>query len=318
MEKFLIDEYDAKQRIDKFIRKNLNNTPLSMIYKLFRKKDIKVNGKPVKEDYLLDIGDEVTIYLPIEKEKFIIEKEYRPVKPSFKIVYEDENILMVNKSKGILVHNAENKGMSTLTDQVITYLVQKGEYDPKKLGFTPAPAHRLDRNTSGLVLYGKNMQALQELNEAFKNKEQIQKYYLVLVAGKIKEEGIIDKRLLKNEDNKMVRVVKEGGQSALTIYRPLKVSSNYSLVEAELKTGRTHQIRVHFASINHPVIGDKKYGDFKTNAEFKKHFEWEDQFLHAYKVTFKDFEYLSYLNNKTFKAELDNQKAKIIKEIFKD
>jgi len=315
MEKFVITKQDANQRVDKFIRKSLNNTPLSMIYKLFRKKDVKVNGHPVKEDYILQEKDELAIYLPAEKEKFVIEKSYRPVQPSFKIVYEDENILIVNKSTGVLVHNAENKGVSTLTDQVITYLVQKGEYDSRSQAFIPSPAHRLDRNTSGLVLYGKNMQALQELNKALKDKTNIRKFYRVLVVGKIKEDGVIDSPLLKNEKTKMVSVNKNGLE-ALTLYHPLQVNENYSYVEAEIKTGRTHQIRVHFASINHPVIGDKKYGNFHTNSEFKKQYGWENQFLHAYKVHFSGFSFLEYLNGRDFIAELPDDKKKIIRQVF--
>ena len=315
MKKYIVSKQEANQRIDKFLRKSLNNTPLSMIYKLFRKKDVKVNGHPVKEEYLLQENDEIAVYLPVEKESFVLEKEYRPVQPAFKIVYEDDNILVVNKGMGVLVHNAENKNVSTLTDQVITYLVQKGEYDPKTQAFIPAPAHRLDRNTTGLVLYGKNMQTLQELNKAFKDKTNIRKFYQVLVAGRVLEAGEISAKLLKNEKTKMVRV-SEQGQSALTIYRPLKHNDNYSLVEAEIKTGRTHQIRVHFASINHPVIGDKKYGNFHTNSEFKKEYGWENQFLHAYKVILSGFSYLDYLNGKEFIAELPADKKQIIRKLF--
>ncbi|MGI6377502.1 RluA family pseudouridine synthase [bacterium] len=317
MEKHVVTAQEAQQRIDKFVRKYLNNTPLSMIYKLFRKKEIRVNDKPVAEDYILKENDEIKIYLPLAKEKFIVEQEYRPIKPNFKIVYEDDNVLVVNKEKGVIVHNAENKSYGTLTDQVITYLVQKGLYDPKKKTFVPAPAHRLDRNTSGLVIYGKNMAALQELNSAFKKQEGLQKIYQVLIVGRVLETGKIELRLQKDAKEKKVRVVNRQGLEALTFYRPLKISEKFSLVEATIKTGRTHQIRAHFAAINHPVVGDKKYGNFQLNSDFKRQFNWENQFLHAHKLIFNNFnDTLKYLNGKIFQAELPNDKKTIIRKIF--
>lgn len=317
MEKHTISNQEANQRIDKFVRKYLNNTPLSMIYKLFRKKDIKINGKAVKEDYILQEDDELVIFLPATKKDFVVEKEYRPVKPSFKIIYEDDNVLVVSKPMGLLVHNPENKNMMTLTDQVVTYLVQKGEYDPKTKGFIPSPAHRLDRNTSGLVIYGKNMESLQELNNAFKEHDNLEKHYLALVVGRLDKDGKIENQLLKDANTKLVRVVRSGGQEAISFYKPIKFNDKYSLVDVEIKTGRTHQIRVHMSSIGHPVVGDKKYGDFGNNSYFYKTYNWENQFLHAYKLKLlKVGSKLNYLEGKEFVCDLPKEKNSIISKIF--
>lgn len=318
MEKYVIQPQEGNQRIDKYLRKCLNNTPLSMIYKLFRKKDVKVNGKPVKEEYIINPGDVITIYLPIAKEEFSKPVIHQKLKKQFKVIYEDENILIVSKPVGLLVHEAEGQYYNTLANQVISYLEENGDYNPSEThGFIPGPAHRLDRNTSGLVIFGKNMLALQELNEAFKTRSNIDKFYLALVEGKITENGSINFNLDKSAEEGKVRVVKHGGQEALTIYKPIQTNEKYTLLEVELKTGRTHQIRVHMAYIKHPVIGDKKYGNFLLNSYFEKEFSWKNQFLHAYKIIFNDFKgILSYLNGKTFSDDLPEDKKMIIRKIF--
>ncbi len=318
MEKYKVSFQENNQRIDKYLRKCLNNTPLSMIYKLFRKKDVKVNGKPVKEDYIIHADDEITVYLPIPKDDFTKPLAVAKVKRQFITVYEDDNILIVSKPTGLLVHEAEGQYYNTLSNQVISYLQEKGEYQPDKTpGFIPGPAHRLDRNTSGLVIFGKNMLSLQELNEAFKNREGLQKYYLTLVEGKISNEGIINCELKKSAKEGKVYVVKSGGQEAITIYRPVEYNEKYTLLEVELKTGRTHQIRVHMAYISHPVIGDKKYGNFQLNSYFEKEYNWENQLLHAYKIVFNGLKgNLSYLNGKAFTDELPKDMQTIIRKIF--
>ena len=173
MKKLVIDQYDDHQRIDKYLKKVLVQAPSSLIYKMLRKKDVKVNGKRVKENYILHSGDEVELFL--YEDKF---KEY--TKPltiyelpiTFKVVYEDAHILIVDKPAGLLVHEDINESVNTLSNQVLTYLHQKGEYDPEKnISFTPGPVHRLDRNTSGLVIFGKDMRALQDLNTMMKTRQ---------------------------------------------------------------------------------------------------------------------------------------------------
>lgn len=324
MKEFIISEKDSSQRIDKYIKKVLNEAPLSFIYRLFRVKDIKVNNKRVDISYILNEGDIVKVYVSDAKlEEFSKKKTVIPVSDfDLDIVYEDENILIVNKPRGILIHGDENETRMTLSNVVLNYLVKKGEYDPTlDKGFIPSPAHRLDRNTSGLVLFGKNMVSLQELFEIIKEKECIEKHYLALLNGNLKKDGVIDLPLKKDEKTGKVTVtsLKNGGKTALTKYSIKANYNDYTLVDAHLITGRTHQLRVHFASLNHPIVGDSKYGNFVINKEFEKRYKFHNQFLHAYKLEFKKvIGKLSYLSNKTFECKLPSEEENIINKIKED
>lgn len=311
-----ITSKDANQRVDKYVKKYLNEAPLSFIYKLFRKKDVKINKHWVKENYIIQDGDELAIYITdAQLEEFNKSKEAKKADLNHPIVYEDENILIVDKPRGLLVHGDQNEKSITLANEVINYLYYKDEYNPKDKGFTPAPAHRLDRNTSGLVVFAKNLESLQILEDLFKEKENIEKEYLALVKGRIDSKLAIDYPLLKDEKTGVVKVSKNG-KSALTIVTKEKEYGDFSLVKVQILTGRTHQIRVHLSSVGHPVIGDSKYGDFKLNKEFKDLYNFENQFLHAYKLTFKNIEgRLSYLTNKTFKAELPKEEKQLLEKI---
>jgi len=312
----LVTKRDANQRVDKYVKKYLNNAPLSFIYKLFRKKDVKINKHWVKENYILQDGDELSIYISDEQLKeFNSPKEIKKVDLNHPIIYEDENILIIDKPRGLLVHGDQNEKTVTLTNEVLNYLFYKGEYNPKEKGFVPAPAHRLDRNTSGLVVFAKNLISLQELEDLFKNKENISKEYLALVKGNLEGKVEINAPLLKDENTGIVRISKNG-KSALTIVEKVKNYGDFSLVNVKILTGRTHQIRVHLASINHPVIGDSKYGDFKLNKEFKDLYNFENQFLHAYRLGFKKIDgHLSYLSNKTFESSLPKVEENLLKKL---
>ena len=307
---------DANQRVDKYVKKYLNEAPLSFIYKLFRKKDVKINKHWVKENYILQEGDELAIYISDQQlEEFNKPKEIEKVNLNHPIIYEDENILIVDKPRGLLVHGDENEKVVTLANEVINYLYFKGEYDPKEKGFIPAPAHRLDRNTSGMVAFAKNLISLQILEELFKNKDNIDKEYLALVKGRVDQKLEIDSPLLKDEKTGTVRISKYG-KSALTFVEKVKFYGDFTLVKVLILTGRTHQIRVHLASLNHPVIGDSKYGDFKINKMFKDLYGFENQFLHAYKLKFKNIDSkLSYLSNKEFVSPLPSELDKLLKKI---
>ena len=307
---------DANQRVDKYVKKYLNEAPLSFIYKLFRKKDVKINKHWVKENYILQEGDELSIYISDQQlEEFNKPKEIEKVNLNHPIIYEDENILIVDKPRGLLVHGDENEKVVTLANEVINYLYFKGEYDPKEKGFIPAPAHRLDRNTSGMVVFAKNLISLQILEELFKNKDNIDKEYLALVKGRVDQKLEIDSPLLKDEKTGTVRISKYG-KSALTFVEKVKFYGDFTLVKVRILTGRTHQIRVHLASLDHPVIGDSKYGDFKINKMFKDLYGFENQFLHAYKLKFKNIDSkLSYLSNKEFVSPLPSELDKLLKKI---
>jgi 23S rRNA pseudouridine955/2504/2580 synthase len=319
MKEIIITSLEANQRIDKYVRKILNEAPLSFIYRIFRKKDVKVNGHWVKIDYMLKDGDDVKIYVTNEQLKdFDKPKEIIKLPFPHQIVYEDDNILIVNKPKKLLIHGDEKEKRLTLSNQVLSYLYDKGEYDPHNKGFIPSPAHRLDRNTSGLVIFGKNLASLQALEDLFKDKDEIEKHYLALVKGHIDKEGTINVPLKKNDKIGLVfpSTIEEGGKSAITKYKLIEYIGNDSLVDVTLVTGRTHQIRVHMQYISHPVIGDAKYGNFEYNKIFKNNYHYETQFLHAYKIIFKCPKgLLKYLEGKEFEAELPLEELGLLNKL---
>ncbi len=318
---YTITDKDCNQRIDKFLKRMLKDAPVSFLYKMFRQKDVKVNGKKASIDYILKEGDVVDIYLKEELlNQFHKEALLRPVKADFPILYEDDNILVIDKPKGLLVHGDEGEKRITLQNMVLNYLKDKREWDPDSLtGFIPSPAHRLDRNTSGIVIFGKNLPALQELLTLFRERTQIEKRYTLLVRGITSERGEINYPLIKDSNKKMVKVgtIQKGAKPALTRFHRLKsYACGFSLVEAELLTGRTHQLRVHFAAIGHPIVGDSKYGDFKVNDNFEKMYGLKNQFLHASYFKFDKIDgVLSYLSGKEFTSPLPEKEVKILSSI---
>ena len=317
-----ISTNDQNKRLDKFVKKYLVKAPDSFIYKLFRKKDVKVNKKPKPIDYVTQLGDVVTIYLTKEQEESFIEKKNVETseKMEFKVIYEDENILVVNKSTNLLVHDGDDKlkNDDTLTKQVLNYLIKTNAYDPSKENiFIPALAHRIDRNTSGLVVFGKTSIALQELFKAFKNHDGMDKEYETLVCGKLTEKGKIEAKLIKNEKTKIVNVDEVNGLTAKTLYKPVKVYEDVTLLNVKILTGRTHQIRVHLKHINHPLVGDQKYGNRNSDLLAKK-YHMNGYFLHAKKLCFNNLENdLAYLNGKEFVAPLFDWEVKLINKLNK-
>lgn len=316
MKEIVVPQSCEGQRAEKFVRKYLPEAPLGFIYKAFRKKDIKINGHWVKKDALIHGGDVLRIYVTDQQlEDF--KKERPAVKREFPhpIVYEDENVLIVDKPKGVLVYGDKTGVRETLGNAVLDYLYLKGEYDPNIPGFVPSPAHRLDRNTSGLVVYGKTDAGLKALAELFKERTQIHKTYLALVLGDIAKDGSIDLPLWKDTEKGRVYVksLQNGGKTALTKYHPVQRYDNYTMVEVELVTGRTHQIRVHFAAIGHPLVGDEKYGDFASCREVKAKTGLDSQFLHAHSLNFGKLDGpLSGVSGRTFRSPLPSNLAKVI------
>lgn len=318
---FKIIDTESGQALEKYVRKVLNTAPLSFIYKLFRKKDIKVNGHWEKEKYILNVDDEVSIYVSdAQLEEFNKKNEYQP-NDSIKdwIIYEDKNIILINKPRGVLVQKDDHSSDKALDQLVIEYLMFKGEYDPQKeQGFKPGPAHRIDRNTSGIVIFGKNHASLVYLFELLKNHELIGKHYISLVCGDVLEDGVVEAPLRKNFDQKKVVVasVKDGGKPSKTIYHVLEHLNGYTLLDLTLVTGRTHQIRAHMSYIRHHVVGDTKYGDFKVNNLFKKEYGFENQFLHASELHFGKLEKpLENLSSKSFKAEMPDEYKELINKL---
>ena len=322
MKKIKINENDANQRIDKYLKKLLVNAPANFIYKMFRKKDIKVNGKKVDEKYILKNNDVVEMFLYEDKfQEFTAAKSIYDVEKTFKVLYEDKHVLIVYKSTGLLVHEDINESVNTLTNQVLSYLAKKNELDlGRENTFMPGPVHRLDRNTSGIVIFGKTLAALQCLNEMIKQRHCIEKSYLTICKGKLNQKRSLKNYMIKLEDQAQVKLVNKDHPGALTmetLVKPLKSNDSYSLVEVTLVTGRMHQIRVHLASIDHPVIGDRKYGDFELNKIIKKSFGLNNQLLHAYKIRFvKTFGVLDYLQDKEIICPVPELFKKIEKSLF--
>lgn len=313
---------EAGQRIDKFARKWLSDVPLGAIFKGIRKGDLRVNGKKVKQNYFLEQGDVVEAkYItsntkPKRKEEKFQDVDYTEMK----ITYEDENMLIAEKWPGILVHSDKKNGEATLTDYVLSYLYQKGEYIPEhEITFTPAPCNRLDRNTSGIVLYGKNYQSLKLLNEMIRERK-IKKYYNALVKGKIKE-GYYEAYISKDQDNNLSQVFDTEKSNTKKIAMEVKVLDtvgSYSFLELHLITGRSHQLRAHLAYLKNPIIGDNKYGDKKLNSFFCNKYQLAFQFLYSYKLVFKDCpKELSYMENRTIIEAMPSIFKKIKKDVLK-
>ncbi len=317
-----IGKNEENQRIDKFLRKYMPKASLSFIYKIIRKKYVKVNYKKIEKDYLLQIEDTLQIYLSEETlQQFCEKKEIAVVPVNFKVIYEDPNLLLVEKPSGLLVHGNSHENKYTLINQVIKYLFDKGEYHPRiEKTFTPASVNRLDRNTSGIVIIGKNHETLQNLNEMMRNRESIKKYYLTIVKGHVKEAKALKGYLRKDDKKNKVEILGQATDHAKAIdtrYQPIKSNHVYSLLEVEILTGRSHQIRLHLASEGFPIIGDQKYGDPKTNKIFASQYGLNHQFLHAYKIEFHQcLGNLNYLEGKSFTSVLPKKLKNIEKDLF--
>ena len=273
MKKIVVEKNDAGQRLDKFMHKFFKSAmPTSMIYKSIRKKRIKINGKRGNEGDILQVGDVLEMY--INDEFFETEKTpVTKVKADFDVVYEDENIILIDKRAGIVVHDDDNGTVNTLVNQLYSYLIDKGEYNPdNENSFVPSLCNRIDRNTSGIVICAKTATALRVLNQKMKDRE-LHKLYLCVVHGKMeKKTDTLEGYLVKDEKKNKVFISetnKNGGKFIRTKYTVLGYSDGLSLLEIDLLTGRTHQIRAHMAYLGMPVLGDSKYGDNNLNRQLK-------------------------------------------------
>lgn len=319
MKEFTIGKNDAGQRLDRFAGKAAPLLPSSLTQKYIRLKRIKVNGKGAKRDTKLSLGDIVQMY--VNDEFFELPNDdnaYLKVSaPNLNIIYEDENIILVNKEAGVLCHSDGTWSYNTLIARLQAYLYAKQEWRPKdENSFAPALCNRIDRNTQGIVIAAKNAEALRILNDKIKDRE-IDKYYLTVVCGKPNPPaGRIENYLFKDAKKNQVFIKKTqepGAKIAITEYQTLTTKGNLSLVECLLLTGRTHQIRVHMASKGTPLLGDGKYGSEKTNRQYKEN----GQLLCSYKLKFNfknDSGILNYLNGKVFSIT----ETEFVKKYFPD
>lgn len=306
MTEITIQKNDAGQRADRFLSKAYPNLKSALVCKLMRKKRIKLNGAKTEPNIILKEGDVFRFYLSDEllaKEPVKREFDIEEISAEINVIYEDENILLIDKPAGLVVHEDNDNSTDTLINRVISYLYHKGGYDPEKENsFVPALVNRIDRNTSGIVIAAKNAEALRVLNQKVRDRE-IQKLYLCEVIGTPKPEAATLTAYLKKlpDENRVIISDKkqDGFLTIKTKYRVRESRGELSLVEVDLLTGRTHQIRAHFSHIGHPLLGDGKYGDNAVN----KRYHAKTQALCAYKLVFRfttDAGVLEYLNGREF------------------
>ncbi len=315
MRKLIISKNESGQRIDRFLKKYLNKAPNSFIFKMLRKKNIELNKKRAKPETMLKEGDIVYLFLAEDTiNKFRDVKSFES-NIDINLVYEDKNIILINKDIGISSHSSY-EGEDNLVDGMISYLIEKGDYNPEKeKTFIPSIVNRLDKNTSGIVIGCKNYQSLKAMNEAMRD-DKIDRYYISLVSGDLKDKLVLEDYLLKDKDRNKVEILEEETENSKEIktkVRKIESNGKYSLVEVQLLTGRSHQIRAHLASIGNPLVGDPKYGERQVNSYFYKNYKLESQFLHSNKVKFTDMpKPLEYLSGKEFTCELGNSLKNIV------
>ncbi len=308
MKSFTIGKNDAGQRLDRWLGKTLPVLPAPLDQKYIRLKRVKVYGKGAKRDTRLVVGDVLELYIndeffdaPAPENAFL-----SVFTPQLDILFEDEHIMLVNKKAGMVVHPDEKEYINTLITHIQAYLYQKKEWNPREeSSFTPALCNRIDRNTGGIVIAAKTAEALRVMNQKVKDRE-IEKHYLCVVVGKMNPpQGKLENFLRKDEARNQVTVHNSpvpDGKTATTLYKTLAYKNGLTLIECDLITGRTHQIRAQFAHAGHPLLGDGKYGKGKVNKEYGRSI----QALYSYKLTFSfttDAGCLEGLNGRTWEVD---------------
>lgn len=324
MQEIIVDRNEADQRLTKLLMKYLNKAPSSFIYKMLRKKNIKLNGARAKGDELLKKGDIIQLYLSDETISGF-QNEMAPVQPSpskhfeLKVIYEDENILIADKPVGVLSQKAEASDYS-INEAFIDYMLDKGEITQAQLQtFKPSICNRLDRNTSGLIICGKSLIGSQEMNGIIKNR-LVDKYYTTIIHGELTK--TIDSRCYHIKDGFKVHIYdekpSEGNAAEIhTIFEPVKSSNGYTLVRVKLITGKTHQIRAQAAHLGFSIIGERKYNNHIGSIDFNKKYDLKYHLLHCESLYFHDMKGpLDYLNHKEFTCEKPKLFQKIERELF--
>ena len=328
MKEYIIGKNEANQRLDKYLHKLLKEASNGFLYKMLRKKNITLNGKKAEGVEKLQEGDHVKLFLsdetflkfagqpPVHKDEANV--KLKPV--SLSVVYEDEDILIINKPQGMLSQKAKPSDVSA-NEYIMEYLLDTGALTGEDLRtFRPSICNRLDRNTSGLLIAGKSLRGLQEMAECLKDRS-MKKYYRCIVKGTVAEKKKITGYLKKDEGSNQVQIYSKevpDSRHIETEYTPVETFPDATLLEVHLITGRSHQIRAHLASIGHPVAGDEKYGDHNWNLTLKKKYDIHGQMLHAYRLEFPDgrkvtapvpesFERLTGVDRKIFQREYEQR-----------
>lgn len=306
MTEITVTKNDAGQRADRFLTKAYPNLSLPLICKLMRKKRIKLNGARTEPNTKLAEGDVFRFYLSdelLDTGGKARQADFRDVPPMLDLIYEDENILLCDKPVGMVVHEDNDNTSDTLINRIKCYLWKKGEYNPdSELSFAPALCNRIDRNTGGIVIAAKNAESLRVLNQKIRDRELV-KLYLCLVWGRLPQKSATLTAYLEKlpDENRVIVSDRKtpANRTIRTKYRVLREFTDRSLVEVDLLTGRTHQIRAHFAHIGHPLLGDGKYGNNKDNRQVGM----DCQALYSYKLRFEfttPAGCLEYLNGREF------------------
>lgn len=325
MIKITIGENQGNQRLDRFLKKYFAKASLSHIYKMIRK-DVKVNGRRKPPETIVEPGDEIVIFMSCEEAESLqrdIKKGF--AKKQFSVIYEDDNILIVDKPFGLLTHGDGKEKKNHLANQVLDYLISRGEYDPRtEKTFAPSPVNRLDRNTTGLVIFGKNAPALQELNNMIRQRDSIEKIYMTIASGAIKENLYLRDNMEKDgiRNLSFVSDMEDESKAMETDVFPIAYSRSskpYTLAEVNIRTGRTHQIRLQLAYAGHPIIGDSKYGNPAINNYVKSRYGLTTQLLHAHKLIFahcREDGPIGYLEGREFTCPLPKRFERIKEDIF--
>ena len=325
MQQIIIERNSAGGRFDKFLQKVLPAAGTSFIYKMLRKKNITLNGKKAEGKEILSEGDVVRFFFADETyAKFSgkasgvdtseYEKAYRMLK-GIRVIYEDINIAILDKPVGVLSQKAEASDVS-INEWFIGYLLKTAAISKDELSlFKPSICNRLDRNTSGIILCGKSMAGTRSLNKVIHDRS-LSKFYRTICEGSIEKAGMLTGTLVKDEKSNTVTVSADG-ENIKTAYEPLQpLKKNCTYLEVDLITGKTHQIRAHFASIGHPLVGDTKYGKESNNRKWKETYGLQHQLLHAYRVIFPEMDdELSSLSGKEFICDLPEKFQRILKEL---
>lgn len=330
MQSYQIGPNEAGQRFDKFLHKYMPQAGTSFFYKMLRKKNITLNGKKAEGKEILSVGDKVCFFF--SDETFLkfrgissehtgqsfealseFKKAYQQLR-GIQIIYEDADVLILNKPAGILSQKAKQDDLS-LNEWLIGYLLTEGKLNETQLStFKPSICNRLDRNTSGLVLAGKSLKGSQELSRLIRERE-VGKFYRTFVKGQMKKGAHITGFLHKDEKTNRVTVSESGGDPIETAYAPLAVYGDMTYLEVELLTGKTHQIRAHLSSVGHPILGDTKYGNKIFNEKAGNEFGVKWQLLHAYRIEFPFMDgALETLSGKVFTAPLPAVYEKILQK----